>query len=78
MLISNGANLAAMDSYAQTPLLLAIKSTQVELAKTLIQNGAMCQANTLLHAASESEDTTMAKTLLQAGTFVDAKDKVNE
>ncbi|CAD5121973.1 DgyrCDS10429 [Dimorphilus gyrociliatus] len=76
-LICSGADINAADQFGDTPLSLAIKRGQYEMASYLIANGSRVEhlpADSVVSSLVESGKISLIKSLLEAGYDVDSKD----
>ena len=79
-LIASGADVDAKDKYGYTPLHLAVRGDNIEIAKLLIVSGADVRAYsdngfTPLHEAVFCDNIELAKLLIASGADVEAKDR---
>ena len=78
--IENGSDLNMKDHKGLTPLLLALKHNQLEIAKILIKHGADIElankgGRTPLHFAIELGSIELTKAILERNANINAKDK---
>jgi ankyrin repeat protein/CHAT domain-containing protein len=74
-IISQGADVNALDAKLNTPLVLATKQGNLSKIELLLKSGASPKAANLLHIAIGARNSTLVRLLLAAGAEVDFKDR---
>ncbi|KAK2711915.1 hypothetical protein QYM36_012889 [Artemia franciscana] len=72
LLVGFGAKLDAMNAFRETPLLIAIRSNNLELVKLLLKRGANPNCGECLHLAVKNGSADLCNLLIKSGAELDA------